>query len=144
MNDKDTYPDTFFGDLKWNSEYAHWEGNLILQNNKTVQFSIDVTEKGETIHPNVKILFSFLKEHELTIRAKITDEMIDLYNNTWSNGNNVTKHDFTKRIALEFISFFGTDGDAELFYSDDDLFAGHTITTFLNINGEITEPSLAG
>jgi hypothetical protein len=144
MNDKDTYPDAFFGDLKWNSEYACWEGSLFLQNDKTIQFSIDATEKDASIHPNVKILFNFLKENELAIRAKITDEMIDLYNKTWRTGNTVTKDDFIKRIALEFISFFGTDGDAELFYSDDDLFAGHTITTFLKINGEITEPSLAG
>ena len=69
--------------------------------------------------------------------------MSELYNETWSERDTLTPQEVMQRISLRDVSLMD-EGDGELFYNDDNLFAGHPICAFIEPNGEIDEPYLAG
>lgn len=136
--------DDILGELEWDEDYDAWIGQLISATNKKVRVKIGVDEKEVDIPLGIKKNFQFIKENELMLKNKVAKPVAELYNETWSEGDKVTEEQVAQRISLEYVSFFSNEGEAELFYSDDDLFAGHTITVFLEPSGEILEPNLAG
>jgi hypothetical protein len=139
-----TKTDSILGNLKWDEEYDSWTGQMFLSNEKTVKVKIGVDSKDSEIPIGIKTNFQFIKDNEELLRTKIAKPAAALYNDSWSEGDEIKESSIVKRISLEYISFFSNKGDAELFYNDDDLFAGHTITVFVEPNGEISEPNLAG
>ncbi len=70
--------------------------------------------------------------------------MLSLHNKDWNPTAPTTAEEFARRINLDGFNLSAEDGRAELFYNDDDLFWGHSITVFVKPNGEITTPNLAG
>ncbi len=133
--------DAIMGDLLWSDESNEWVGNVDL-GSVEAQFTLESNEKEEVSDQSRKT-FNFLKSNELQVRETIAQKMLTLHNETWNPETPVSKEEFIKKIKLEGISF-AEDGKAELFYEDGDLFWGHSITTVIDSNGEISEPSLAG
>ena len=116
---------------------------MSLSNGKTAKISIDAEDQESSISEAVKNTFNFLRENENVIREQIAIKMSKLYNETWGDGDTVAPQDVMQRISLRNISFMD-EGDGELFYSDGNLFAGHSICVFIEPNGEVDEPYLAG
>ena len=73
----------------------------------------------------------------------IGEQLLDLYNDDWSEEETIDKQEFANRITLESATIYD-DNSAEIYYRDGDLFAGHYIAIYLNSKGILDEPYLAG
>ena len=138
-----TLSDSVLGNIKWNDRYNWWEGESALNSGDRFSFSISVDSEDEAIPPPIIERFNFLKQNENQIHQNIAAQMLELFNDTWSEGEQITEQDFIKTTKLADASF-SDDGDVELFYEDGDLFAGHSIVTTLDKSGKISDPYLAG
>ncbi|MBS4207224.1 DUF2262 domain-containing protein [Bacillus sp. FJAT-50079] len=109
---------------------------------------IDVTVSIEdydrdTVLKLVEITLRITKEQEENYKRKASEELIELHNKTWNEGEINSKEEFVNRIKLEGILFF-CEGNAELYYNDGDLFWGHTIVVDVNENGEYESAQING
>ncbi len=137
--------DEFFGTLTWDEEHQlGWRGIMTLANGKTSAFIIDGTKTDESIPEVVRNTAQFLIANAQLIHDKIAVSMSEIYNGTWGGGDTITPEEMAQRINLRDVSFYD-EGGAELYYeADDELFTDHMICAYLDENGEISEPDLAG
>jgi hypothetical protein len=84
------------------------------------------------------------------IENNILNKFLDLYNQAWVNPEEdalpLTKEAFLSKIKLEGVIYEVEDEDSVcyfLYYSDSDIFCGHSIEVFIENDGEI-ECTLVG
>jgi hypothetical protein len=136
--------DEIFGALTWDEDHRWWRGIMTLANGKTVAFTIDGDKTDESIPEATRNTVKFLLANEPRISDKIAVSMSEFYNGTWGDGDTMTPEEMAQRITLTEVSFYD-EGGGELFYAAvDDLFTDHTICASIDVNGEISEPELAG
>ncbi|MGE6260077.1 DUF2262 domain-containing protein [Heyndrickxia sporothermodurans] len=93
-------------------------------------------------------LFKKQNEWNMKIRKYAAEELVELANE-WLQDNDeaeiavITKEMFIDFMELSSISVY-PNGDFEMFFSDGDMFWGHSIIVDGNINGELTSAEIAG
>jgi hypothetical protein len=134
----------FLGDLQRDEDTDSWQAEWRFSRDHTVNVIIRCDDELCRLPENVYQVFLKIKSGDDKIRLKLAQKLIRLCNEDWNPSNQITEEEFAKRISLEGIIVSLNNESAEVFYTDADIFAGHAISFFMNFNGEISEPNLAG
>lgn len=141
-----TLEDDVLGPLTWNEQLDWWEGQVELSPGHLIGLSVSVEE--ETAPPTVEMeqarrVLLRLREHEPEARLVAAEELLPIFNDEWNDDEPMTEEEFTARLTLEDLSV-AADGSAELFYNDDNLFAGHTVLVTVGSDGNFEDADIAG
>jgi hypothetical protein len=141
-----TIEDELLGTLTWNEDLDWWEGRAVLAPGHAISLSIEVEDA--TVAPTQEIaharrILLFLREHEPEGRLIAADELLEIYNAEWNEGEPLNDEEFMARLTLNDVNV-AFDGSAELFYQDDGLFAGHAVLVTVDPNGNFADADIAG
>jgi len=138
------HQDPIFGKLTWEDNLEWWTGQVEVAPGHTIQVALSTTEKElETLLAQAHPLLARIRREEADLRRATAEALLELYNTAWNEGAVIDGARFAARITLQAVTFY-TDGSAELFYDDDDLFAGHTLLVSLDTHGALRDATLAG
>jgi hypothetical protein len=132
--------DEFFGNVTWDSS---WSGKITLANGKTAAFEIDIDETDESLIEAARNLLNFLAANESEIRHKIAVSAVELFGH-WLENDPLSPEELAQKINLNNVEIGGKSDGFLSYTADDDLFAGHWIQVWIDVNGEIGEPDLWG
>lgn len=136
--------DTNFHGLEYDSESDEYTGKIELKNENFIEVTISIEDEDKaTVLKLAEKTLQIIKKQEENYKRKTSEELIELHNETWNEGDIITKEEFVKRINLESIMFY-CEGNAELYYNDGDLFWGHTIVVDINEKGEYESAQIYG
>ena len=135
--------DFYLGIIKYSEDLDCYEEKIQIENSDPIEFNFDVddnsTQMLEIARNIVKIVISKNPE----FKQYIAEQLLNLYNDDWSEEETIDKKEFANRITLESTTIYD-DNSAEIYYQDGDLFAGHYIVIYLNPEGILNKPYLAG
>src|SRR5262249_58181306 len=109
-----TFDDAEFGHLTWDAQLNCWLGGVDL----TPGFHVEITVWGTDADrfmgfPAARDSLGWLREHEPDARRQVAAEMVELYNDSWSDEAPITAEEFAARIELVRASL-GEDGSVLL------------------------------
>lgn len=140
---KKTIADPYLGILRYSEDLDCYEGKFHIENNETIEFSFDVDDNLDQMLETTRKVVKTISSKHSEFKKYIAKQLLDLYNNDWSEEETIDKKEFADRITLESATVYD-DNSAEVYYRDGDLFAGHYIVINLNSEGLLSEPYLAG
>jgi len=70
-------------------------------------------------------------------------DLLETYNQAWNQGAQIDARTFMGRPILEAITIY-SEGMAEIFFGDDDMFWGHSIIVSMNESGEFDSAYIGG
>ncbi len=118
-------PNEFFSKIDWDPKLSaynlsfamdDWEiGLLVLCDSK--DDTSQLAKAAKLLLATFENIDSFYRE--------ISSKLLQTYNDSWSDGVELTEDDFAERITLE--SIYVRKSDAAVYFADDDLFGGHSI-----------------
>jgi hypothetical protein len=135
-----------FENLEWDYDYNRWSGTVSIGGSDGVRVRIDPTESRPdemTISEDARRAFRTISESETRIREAACAELLATYNQAWNNGAPIEAETFKRRLVLEAITIY-EEGMAEIFFGDDDMFAGHSVVVSMNEDGEFDSATIAG
>ena len=142
-----TIHDDVLGTLTWNGQLDWWEGRVELAPGHAIGLSLGVEEEesapSEEETAQARRLLLRLREHEPEARIVAAEELLDIYNDEWNDDEPLEEEEFMARLTLDDLSI-AADGSAELFYRDDNLFAGHTVLVTVGADGNFEDADIAG
>ena len=143
-----TVHDDILGTLTWNGDLGWWEGQIELVPGHRLSMSLSVEEEDAAVKPAQEIararrVLLFLREHEPEARLVASDELLEIYNAEWNDGEPLDEEEFMDRLTLDDVNV-SFDGSAELFYLDNGLFAGHAVLVTVDANGNFADADVAG
>jgi hypothetical protein len=140
------------GKLSWNADLSTWEAKLELRPGCpidlriTTQMDLAPTDNlAELLNDSVAIL-EWARRTDCDCRARIADELLELYNDTWAPENATTplsRAEFTNRLVPSSL-VRDIDGSGFFYWADDNMFAGHWIEVRFDQDHVISEVGLAG
>lgn len=75
-------------------------------------------------------------------RRASAESLLELYNDTWTEGEKITEVEFARRIKIDSITFDEKTEQVSIYYDDADLFAGHSIKVDVSLDGKILKADL--
>lgn len=133
-----------FGNLKSSEHFTYWVGDWQLAGNTisvTTKFD-DARRVPENVPEKFEEFFISLPKKDLHFRQVAAENLLKLYNGTWSEGETISEAEFAERITLEGLSFTEGDERVEVHYDDGDLFAGHSIKVVATYDGAVISADL--
>jgi hypothetical protein len=130
------------GTLTYDKGLDWWCAKFQFRKGQRVDVHINNIEGLEKALGTIEKKIEAIRQNEPKLREFAAKKLLKLANE-WSEGEKVTKKDFVSRIRLEAIEFYN-DRSAGLYYTDGDLFWGHTITVDLDKNGKCTRAEFQG
>ena len=130
-NTEVTYEDEDFS-LELNREYDWFEGE-ILYTDEEVQFTVETTELSE--------LQDILKSFKNATKGKFYRWVATL--KTFATEKLITPERFAQRMSITSIILFEEERFC-IYFDDDDMFWGHAIAVYGNLNGELEEATIEG
>jgi hypothetical protein len=147
-NPEITYEDEDFS-LDLDREQDWFEGD-ILYTDKQIIFGVETTELStlQNLLKSFKNLtkdnFNLWIEHLKTFAAeKLTDLANKWLKETGVTTPMITQKSFAYRINITSIILFDDERFC-IYFDDDDMFCGHAITVYGNLNGELEEATIEG
>src|SRR5262249_23712264 len=114
----DICKDEAFGHLTWDGLLNCWLGGVDLAPDFDVEIAVSGTEEDRFIgFPATRESLLWLRSHEADARRKVAAEIVELYNDCWTDEDDITTEEFARRIELVRASL-GEDGSVLLSYSD--------------------------
>ena len=138
-----TITDSYLGIIEYSDDLDMYEGKIKLENGEQLEFSFDVDDNLEKIVDITRNVVKTISTRNSQFKEYIAEQLLDLYNDDWSEEETIDKKEFINRISLESVTIYD-DNSPEIYYQDGDLFAGHYIALSLNSEGKLGEPYLAG
>ncbi|MCM1131925.1 MAG: DUF2262 domain-containing protein [Ruminococcus flavefaciens] len=149
--------DKILGEMVYDEEYEWFNGNVNWCGNDVV-FYMNIDNIDETVLNNtIAIAVDMVKnqqEWDDTVRKYAAKYLTDLAND-WAydaydeddeeseEPPEITEQEFAERIGLCDISFY-SDGRFTFWFSDDDMFAGHSVTVYGDIENGCTDTAIEG
>jgi hypothetical protein len=138
--------DEVLGMLTWNDQLDWWEGRTEMAPGHLIGISVSVED--ETAPPTVEVeqarrVLLRLREREAEARLVAAEELLAIYNDEWNDDDPISEEEFMARLTLDDLAV-ASDGSAELFYQDDNLFAGHTVLVSIGADGNFEDADIAG
>ncbi|MBD2196134.1 MULTISPECIES: DUF2262 domain-containing protein [Calothrix] len=132
------------GELTWHNDFDWWKGKIEITPGNIISLSVD----SENIEiPSVSELtchsFTRIKQQEVNLRRCTANQLIDLYNKSWNNDDEIDCPTFMNLIKLEAVHL-NSDGSATLYYEDGGLFGGHVIVVSIDCDGIFEDADIAG
>jgi hypothetical protein len=100
---------------------------------KTQRPPFDDATWDRTITQESREALSRVCRSDAILRAGVSKKYLPLFAN-WNEGNRISDAEFKRRLTLESI-ILTPDGKAEVFFQDDDMFAGHALIAHLDPDG---------
>ena len=130
--------DPILGHLKFDEGLNWYEGTFNRTNHGSIQFtvSLDALPNAEAAIQGARELLPLVIDSLDAARAYACEELLLLKNDGWLQDHEspVSSADFVARLRLESLGVYA-DRECEIFFSDGDLFWGHTVLvswSFLN------------
>ncbi|BAY07817.1 DUF2262 domain-containing protein [Calothrix sp. NIES-2098] len=132
------------GELIWDSDLDWWSSKVEITPGNIINVSVD-SDDAETLAVIELACHSFIRiqAQEVNFRRCAANQLLDLYNRSWNNGNEIDCQTFMKMIKLDEIAF-NSNGSANLYYDDGDLFCGHIIIVSIDCHGAFEDARIAG
>ncbi|BAZ02272.1 hypothetical protein NIES37_62840 [Tolypothrix tenuis PCC 7101] len=127
------------GELVWNSKLQWWSNQVEIIPGNIVNLSVDI---DDTEIPACHS-FTRIQAQEINLRRFAANQLLERYNKHWNNGTEIDCLTFIELIKLVSVHI-NTDGSADLFYDDGELFGGHTIIISIDCNGACEDAQIAG
>jgi hypothetical protein len=141
----DKIQDAVFGELEWDDTYDWWLSELEIAPGHSIEVSIFGRDLDAVLETR-RAMFVRIRDTEPELRAAIAAKMLELAEH-WRDEDEdpdpITLESFTKRMKMTSI-LMHTDQLTELFYDDDDIFAGHVILANIDANGLLEDANIAG
>ena len=146
--------DPVLGQLVYDSSVDWWHAHVELRSGCLIDFDISADNLGgpqidtdDLIRRGVEYL-AWAREAEPTVREKIADDLLGCHNDNWSSPEEdglgpMSRSQFLERVTPHGITL-NTDGSADWYFDDGNLFAGHWIEVRVQPDRAITEVGLAG
>ncbi|MBI3921676.1 MAG: DUF2262 domain-containing protein [Armatimonadetes bacterium] len=140
MNDRD------LGALTWNDGLDWWEGSLRLSSEAPFHLYI-LAREGKTsdraITADARRTIERLRHREADCRRYAAEELLDVHNAEWSDGNTISGEEFVRRLTPDSIEVHET-GYAEIHFGDGELFWGHGVGVRVGPDGSFQEAVVEG
>ncbi|MFC7441763.1 DUF2262 domain-containing protein [Laceyella putida] len=133
-----------FEQWEWDSRLEEWGTKMNLTDEITVDVLFD--PKGINENEGFHIVYGQwekVKENWRKLEEDVADHLLDIHNEAWNDEEPITKDTFISRMTIEAIRFW-SDGTAEVYFDDGDLFWGHCILVSLNQDGQVVDADIAG
>jgi hypothetical protein len=115
-----------------NSDNGGWSGEGNFRSTK-IKFTIDAELWNSEPRKVLNDALNSLDRKWPIILSSITTELLSLYNDSWADPDSglrpLSKEGFLNKLSLETLAI--GDGSLFVYFSDGDLFAGHTISVSL-------------
>jgi hypothetical protein len=132
---------TFDGDLDW------WGTKVKLQDELSIDLHIAV-DRPKLTPQDLDRAVEFLdwaRKNESDCREWVANGLLDIYNEHWAEEEDrLDRSRFIERIVPQSLVLNNEDGSGVWYYDDGDLFAGHAIALFIEVDKSFSEVSLAG
>jgi hypothetical protein len=126
----DTFDDADFGHLTWDRQLNCWLGGVDLTPDFHVEIAVSGADEDRFMgFRGARDSLGWLRKHEPEARRQVAAEMVELYNDCWTDEDDpITTDEFARRIELVRASL-GEDGSLLLSYSDGEMsmFGGHLL-----------------
>lgn len=144
---KVVYCDDILGELVLNREFDWLETDIAWgKKNVNLIVSVDIEDKDSWDNALVaaRNMVSKAEVWDELMKKTAAKELTELANE-WAeeDKNTISEDEFAKRITIESLSFTD-DGEFTVYYSDDDMFWGHSIEIFGNIEKGIQSCNIVG
>jgi len=133
-------PHKTLGDLHYDAQLREWRGEAQWGGAK-VALSIPAAEAVEDARFDAAAA-ALARLDADSIRSFVADELLDLYNETWSEADDISAQSFIARISPSAIEI-NEDG-VNVFFAAGDLFHDHSILVTIDEDGELVEAKLVG
>ncbi|BAY84171.1 hypothetical protein NIES267_36670 [Calothrix parasitica NIES-267] len=135
-------------ELIYDNEHDCWKTKLEIHNNHFIDLTIE-TEDKQTIQIkqfNNQILPKIIEiiKQEASIIFSSANELVDLYNRSWNDNENIDCDTFIQQIKLEEIVFNLDENSFQFWYNDGDLFLGHAIVLDVGGDGLFQDVQIVG
>lgn len=131
--------DPELGAFTWDARLSRWT--------QKGPFTLSISPlklEGAALFDAVRPAALRLEQRRERVRGEVADKLLALHNRVWNqSGRPETREGFAARIALEALDV-NEDGTATAYFSDGDLFWGHTIEVFLDASGHVEDAHPAG
>ena len=124
--------------IVWSGE----NGELYFQNNQDEELIRSTLQTGYVLFEDQEVWSKRVKEYAAEKLVALANDWCEEAEDT-NTFDEITASIFVKRIRLSSITI-APDGDFEIFFYDDDMFAGHSIIVNGNVNGVFTDAMIAG
>ncbi|MBO9128517.1 DUF2262 domain-containing protein [Bacillus sp. 165] len=131
-----------FGQVKWYTDRTEWAGIMQLPNGKVIEVAINAAREDKQMDIHSRSCIQ-LMQHTHTLFETLADDLIETHNETWNEGESITKEEFIKKLSLEMVAFYN-DGTSDLYFDDGDMFWGHIIIASVDSNGLYEEAQISG
>lgn len=140
------------GKLTWVADLSSWEAKVELRPGCPIEFGMVTRMDVEPTHNFDELVRSgvemleWARRSESECRERIADELLALYNDTWAPEDSpapMKRAEFTKRIAPSALTL-DINGSGFFYWTDDDMFAGHSIELRFRKDYTISVIGLAG
>jgi hypothetical protein len=129
--------------LEWDSDLDFWSGKIKLADGSKAEVYINTPEGDEIITDQARRTFRQIMNSDGKIRQKACDDLLETYNFSWNDDSPLDAETFMQRLTLESITLY-PEGNAEIYYADDDMFLGRVIIVRMESDGQLTEATIAG
>lgn len=135
--------DFYLGTIKY-SEEKIYKGKFELDK-KTIEFYsyFNTDEDLEEMLKSARSAIKNISNNYNEFKLYIAEQLLDLYNDDWSEAEVIDREKFARRISLDSVMIYDRDS-VEIYDRDADLFAEHFIAVDLTSEGKLEEPYLAG
>ncbi|OUL27696.1 hypothetical protein BV372_25650 [Nostoc sp. T09] len=141
---KKTIKNEVLGELVWDSDLDCWSSKVEITPGNIVNLSVDIEDvETSAVIERASHSFTRIQKQEVNLRRCAANQLLDLYNHTWNDGDEIDCPTFMKLIKLEEVHF-NSNGSANLYYDDGDLFWGHTIILSIDCDGAFKDANIAG
>jgi len=130
----------------YNEELNAWKTKKFIFDSVVDIMLIDIDLQPELTKEEIlDNVISYVKSKRREIEENIVTSLWDTYNNNWTNiedGNlHLSKEEFLSKLILSGINYEIEDVDEfvyYLYYTDSDMFSGHSVEVFIDSNMEIS------
>lgn len=140
--------DKTWGELIYDNEHNCWNSKLEITPNNFVDITIEAEEtKTLASKKFANLVFTKIRQiiqEEINIRLCAANKLIDLYNKSWNNDEDIDCQTFMKQLKLEEIFFDADENSFHFCYDDGNLFLGHTIIVDIDADGLFQDAGIAG
>jgi hypothetical protein len=140
--------DNLLAGIRWDARSNWWRGSVDLTSFHAIEVCISVAESDyEQVIERVGELCLVIRKNELSYRESAAEALLSLHNDTWNEGEPISRAEFISRMKMESM-VVSSDGESglvtELYYDDGDLFWGHVIAVSLTEEGHFEAANIAG
>ncbi len=124
--------DPILGRLEWDHELQWWSGVYRLSKQ---DFRLRIcSDSSQVITDPARRALTRIADLERKIKQKAANDLLQLYNDDWSDAPPISASDFIARLTSESICV-ELDGTIEIGFYDGGMFAGHSVVIELSPEG---------